>query len=321
LASPGQWSSIELRDLRVFLTLADELHFGRTADRLGISHSRVSQTIRLLETRMNTKLFDRSSRRVRLTAIGEQLQDRVMPALEQIQSAYAAVSELANDVSGTVRLGVQAHAYAGLEVIVETVRVFESRYPKCAVQLIDMGTERDPFERLRRGELDLMLARLPITAPDLIIGPTVSAEARVLAVARNHPLAGRAAVSVEDFADYVTTDTDLMPRELIESGSPPLTPTGRTVRRTKVASVAETAVRVATGELIHPTVPSFFKRFSDFGLIAVPISDLPASNCALTWLRGSTGSKVEAFARAASDALKADDVARRVGSHAPSTAP
>jgi len=108
-------------------------------------------------------------------------------------------------------------------------------------------------------------------------------------------------VSVEDLADYTTTDTDLMPRALIDSASPPLTPTGRAIRRTKVMSVVETALRVATGELIHPTVPSFFTRFSHFGLVGVPISDLPESNCALIWLRANSSLKVGAFALTATD--------------------
>lgn len=58
-------AGIELRDIRTFLTLAEELHFGRAGERLGVSPSRVSQTIRTLETRIGGRLFERSSRRVR----------------------------------------------------------------------------------------------------------------------------------------------------------------------------------------------------------------------------------------------------------------
>jgi DNA-binding transcriptional LysR family regulator len=281
--------------------LADELHFGRTAEKLGITHSRVSQTINQLEMRMNAKLFERSSRHVRLTPIGQQLQERIGPALAQIQGAYAELAELTNGVVGTLRLGIQAHAFAGLAQMVEIVRVFEDRHPKCLVRVADIGTSPDPFEWLRRGELDIMLARLPIDAPDLVVGPTVSTEPRVLAVASSHPLAGRSSVSIEDLADYSTTYTDQMPPALMNAGCPPRTRAGRPMQRTTVMSVVETALRVATGELIHPTVPSFFTRFSHFGLVGVPIDDLPESHCALIWLRSNSSLKVEAFCLAAAD--------------------
>ncbi|MGH2805599.1 MAG: LysR family transcriptional regulator, partial [Thermoleophilaceae bacterium] len=74
------WESVELRDIRAFLVLADELHFGRTAERLGLTQSRVSQTIRTLEARLGGPLFERTSRRVRLTALGERLRDAAEPA-------------------------------------------------------------------------------------------------------------------------------------------------------------------------------------------------------------------------------------------------
>ncbi|MFE4462365.1 LysR family transcriptional regulator, partial [Nocardia tengchongensis] len=64
---------IELRDIEIFLTLSDELHFGRTAERLYISQARVSQVIRKIETQVGGKLFERSSRNVALTPIGRRL--------------------------------------------------------------------------------------------------------------------------------------------------------------------------------------------------------------------------------------------------------
>ena len=66
------FESLELRDIRVFLAVAEELHFGRAAERVGLTSSRVSQTVRLLETRVGGRLFERTSRRVKLTPLGEQ---------------------------------------------------------------------------------------------------------------------------------------------------------------------------------------------------------------------------------------------------------
>ena len=74
------WSEVELSEIRVFLGLAEELHFGRTAERLHITPSYASQLIRRLETRLGGRLFDRTSRRVRLTPLGERLLVTLGPA-------------------------------------------------------------------------------------------------------------------------------------------------------------------------------------------------------------------------------------------------
>src|SRR5712691_739884 len=74
------WRDVDLRELRIFLVLAGELHFGRTAQRLGISQPGVSEAVRVLESRLGVKIFDRTSRRVRLTPAG--------PALSRLIAAF-----------------------------------------------------------------------------------------------------------------------------------------------------------------------------------------------------------------------------------------
>lgn len=86
---------MELREIEIFLVLAEELHFGRTAERMYLSQSRVSQVIRAMETRAGGRLFERTSRQVRLTPLGEQLRDRLRSPYDQINCAFAAVREVA----------------------------------------------------------------------------------------------------------------------------------------------------------------------------------------------------------------------------------
>jgi len=99
------WRDVELRELRIFLTLADELHFGRTAKRLGISQPGVSEAVRVLESRLGVKVFDRTSRRVRLTPAGEALRRNLEPALAAVDQALADTSELSVAVRGLLRIG------------------------------------------------------------------------------------------------------------------------------------------------------------------------------------------------------------------------
>src|SRR5262245_55363058 len=99
------WQDLELRELRIILMLADELHFGRTAERLGISQPGVSETVRVLESRLGVKVFDRTSRRVRLTPAGEGLKRSLVPALAALDRALAETSDLSHAVRGLLRVG------------------------------------------------------------------------------------------------------------------------------------------------------------------------------------------------------------------------
>ncbi len=96
---------VELREIRVFLTVAEELHFGRAAERLQINRSRVSQIINTLEARIGGRLFERTSRRVRLTPLGEETQIKITPVYEQLQQVLEETREAAAGVTGTPRIG------------------------------------------------------------------------------------------------------------------------------------------------------------------------------------------------------------------------
>src|ERR1019366_8474637 len=248
------WPAIDPREIRVFLTLAEELHFGHTADRLGVTHSRVNQVIRTLESHVGGRLFDRTSRHVTLTPLGRELQQRMISSYEQMQRAYLDVREMATGVAGTLRLGIP-HFAGVCPHFSEILKVYEARHPGAHVQVIETGFERDQFEWLRRDEIDLLAMRLPVSDPEVVIGPVLSREERVLAVATDHPLAERSSVSVEDLADYTTTDIPGFSREVMDAYSPPRTPSGRPIRRAAVRSVTEVMTRVAAGEVVHPTLP------------------------------------------------------------------
>lgn len=295
-------SSLELREIRVFLTLAEELHFGRAAGRLGITPVRVSQTIQTLEARIGARLFDRTCRQVRVTPLGEQLQRAIASGYDQLRRAWEDIHELATGVTGTLRLGTYAYVATGPQLM-EVIKAFETRHPDCKVQVTETGLDPAQFDRLHHDQLDLIAMRTPLNDPDLTIGPTLTREARVLVVAADHPLAAHRSVSVEDLADYTTTDVAGAPREIMETFSPPRTPSGRPIRRTSLNSIPEAAVRAATGELVHPTVSSFLTSYQHPGLVAVPIRDLPPATTALVWARANHSIKIQAFARAAADVL------------------
>lgn len=295
---------VELREIEVFLTLAEELHFGRTAERLHLTTSRISQVVRVLETRVGGALFDRTSRRVRLTPLGEQLQRDVGPLYEAIDAAFARVREAAQGVAGTLRLGMYTPVSGGPH-LVEIIKTFEARYPSCRVELIETGLVTDQLDWLRREALDLMATRLPVHDPDLTIGAVLSREERILVTAADHPLAGRDSVSVEDLGDYVLPDVPTMPPETMAAFVPSTTPSGRPIRRRTVRSVSEAVTLIALGETVHPTVASFLHHHRHPGIVAVPLTGMPPSESGLVWLTEHRSARITAFAETATKVIDA----------------
>jgi DNA-binding transcriptional LysR family regulator len=304
------WATVELREIRVFLMVAEELHFGRAADRLGVTPSRVSQTIRTVETRVGGRLFDRTSRRVRLTPLGEEFLHRIGPAFERMQRAFDETRDIATGVAGDLRLGMYTPVNGGPHLS-EIIKTFETRYPACRVVVTDTSARRDQLAWLRRDEVDLLAMRLPVSDPAMTLGPVLSREPRVVAVAVDHPLGARGSVDLDELADHPLSDVPTLPLGLKESFLPARTPAHRPLRRTVVQSLTEALTRVASGELVHATVPSFIDHYHRHpGVVAVPIRDMPPSETALVWLGSRRSAKIEAFARTAADVREAHDVSR-----------
>jgi len=308
------WSAVELREIRVFLTLAEEMHFGRTAQRLHLTPSRVSQILRELEAKLGAQLVHRTSRRVELTAPGERLRDAVGGAHEQLMSALEESSGQVGAES-TIRLALLANAMAGPQ-LPAIASAFQRRNPTCRIE-VSRAPYGDAFGCLSRGDIDLLVTWLPHGRPDLVVGPTLVREQRVLAVAQDHPFASRAGVSVEDIADYrVVPIEEVWPRELAEAWIPRKTPSGRLIRRLDVpfgqmaqSNAAQLRPQmdwwISSGEIVHPTVPSGHARLSP-DLVYVPITDMPPLRRVLVRRRRMPVPAARDFIRVAQEVLRAE---------------
>ncbi len=295
------WETIQLREIRVFLALADELHFGRAAERLGLTQSRVSQSLRELEAKLGESLVHRTSRRVALTAAGERFLANVDPAHRQLAAVLERASHDGGEIEGTVRIGLPNGVPGGAR-LVELIKAFEERHPGCDVDVKEL-TLSSRFEPLRHGDVDLMASRLPLRQPDLVVGPTLSREPRVLAVATDHPLGGRAEVTTEDIADYEVVDvTGMIPTELEGVLIPERSLSGRPMkrRRLKHHDWSELVTMIARGKIVHPT---FAGQFAHPGIRCVPITDLPMWTSALVWRRRDSGRWLRAFVEVAESVL------------------
>ena len=293
-----------MRHLRAFLMVAEELHFGRAADRMRVSPSRVSQLVRALETVIGAALFERTSRRVALTPIGERLRSRVQPACNELSQAVDDLRNNTDGLSGELRLGVVLATNGGPH-LPEIIGLFEARHPACRIVVSEIAWT-DPLGPLRRGEVDLTAIRFPLRQPDLVVGPVLTTDTRALAVADDHPLAGRSSVCVEDLADYeVAAGTSAVPPELIEALIPRTTPSGRPIARRAVAGSVQTLAMVARGEIVHATVASLPDYMSYPGITYIPIVDLPPCDAGLVWRASEETPAIRAFAAVAHEVVAA----------------
>lgn len=218
---------LERLELEAFLTLADELHFGRTAERLCVTTSRISQTIQKLERRIGAPLFEHNSRIVRLTPLGKQLRDELRPAYDQIAASVIAASS-GRCVEQRITVGFSAPWCGNL--IVRAADAFRIRYPNAVVDIEEIQLV-DPLGRMRSGAVDLQLTEFPIVEPDITTGSIIFSEPRGLMVPEGHPFAVRESVSMEDLADatLVTIADERVPRYWMDCYFPRLTPSGRPI--------------------------------------------------------------------------------------------
>jgi DNA-binding transcriptional LysR family regulator len=187
---------MELRHLRYFLAVADELHFGRAAARLHIAQPPLSQQIRQLEAELGFPLFLRTQRRVRLTEAGAAFRDEARTLLERLEQAKAAAGRVARGEAGALAVGFVASATYGL--LPRLYRRFRERHPGVALTLDEMSTA-EQVEALRAGRIQLGLARPPV-GDDALQAELLADEALVAALPARHPLAARATLPLRALA-------------------------------------------------------------------------------------------------------------------------
>ena len=186
---------MEFRQLLYFVTVAEELHFGRAADRLHIVQPAVSQQIRRLEAELGTTLFDRSTRRVTLTIAGQRMLPEARAVLRAVQSARQSVAGIAAERAMTLRLGTSTGLGQRLPRVLAELR---ARLPDQAVELVGLPL-RERLTQTAGGGLDAALIRGVASHPGLRLLP-VWEDLLVVALPTTHPLARQPLVALSQLA-------------------------------------------------------------------------------------------------------------------------
>ncbi|GAA2470367.1 LysR family transcriptional regulator [Streptomyces longisporus] len=182
---------MELRQLTYFVTVAEELHFGRAAERLHIVQSAVSMQIQRLERELGAELFDRTPRRVRLTAAGERLLPEAREVLAAADRARAAVAPPPG-----LRIGTSTGLGTHLDRV---LTAFARRAPDVPVELFSLPVA-ERLARVAGGQLDAAFVRAVEPVPGVRVLP-LWPDPLVAALPATHPLAGRAEIGIEELAE------------------------------------------------------------------------------------------------------------------------
>jgi DNA-binding transcriptional LysR family regulator len=185
---------IELRHLKYLLAVAETLHFSKAAARLGIAQPPLSQQIRNLEQLVGHRLFDRTTRGVRLTLAGQLLADRARTTIEKIHDDIAQVRRLGRGEEGTLTVG-----FSGSVMFTElpaAIQKFRDRYPKVELRLHEMWTAAQ-IPALLQGTLDLAFMR-DCDPTDGVQTTTLLREPYIAVLPAGHALAGKRSLNVSD---------------------------------------------------------------------------------------------------------------------------
>lgn len=190
---------MELRYLRYFVAVAEELHFSRAAERLGISQPPLSQQIRALETELGTRLLTRTNRRVELTEAGRLFLHEATEILARTERASRLVSRVGRGETGQLRIGFTTSVPL-TATLPQTLMRYRQRYPDVDLRMHELNSQRQ-ITPLLEGDLDIGIMR-PATLPDGLEAFTLIREPLVAVVNEQGPFGGSdAALSLEQLAD------------------------------------------------------------------------------------------------------------------------
>lgn len=272
---------VELRLLRYFVAVAEELHFGRAARRLFLSQPSLSEQIRKLEKDIGTPLFARDRRGVTLTPAGQALLD---PARRVLSSA-AELPALARGAAGDGTLSIGFVPYARGRLLPRLVDAFHRTGPSARVTVHAGGDSLEVFDDLRSGQIDVGILRNPVTAPWLQV-ITLAVEPFYAAMSVSNPLARKERIRLDELASEKFA---LFPRDLNPGAHDHLmtffteagfTPTiGQASRR-----MDESLVFVASGSGVGMFPRSVADTVAEQSVVFRPITDpTPTVEIVLGW--------------------------------------
>lgn len=279
---------LDLRKIRYFMAVAEQLNFGRAAQSLHIAQPVLSRQIRALEDELKVQLFTRDKRVTALTPAGEQLLADAAPLLAGAEALRRRVGRAAR--------GPNTFTVAFMPGLIVTpaLRAFGRAHPDLAVEVLRTGWD-EQTEVLRDGRADISYARLPADRAGVSTAPLFT-EPRGAVLPAGHRLADKQEIHLADLAE----DTLLQPHEIVPEWRT-LVADARTRLLPPTLTVEEKLEHIAAGEgiIILPQSIAMYYRRPD--IVYVPITDIDDNQVVLAWDSTRRSTLVRDFVRAATE--------------------
>jgi DNA-binding transcriptional LysR family regulator len=290
---------VELRQLHLFVTLAEELHFRRAAEQAHIAQPALSDHIRRIERELGVQLFERTSHYVRLTDAGRLFLHETRKALVQVDRAVEVAQCAARGELGALRVGLGG--LVGSEITSRLLRTFSSRYPAVRLTLreAELG---DPSAGLHGCEVDVAVLRLPVDRQDRLELTVLLSESAVAIMADDHPLVGRGAVPMQELArsPFVAAPTSAGVTRDFWLGEPDADGRSREIAA-EARTVEELLETIAASDAVA-LVPASSQRFhARPGIAFANVPDVAPSVVAVARRRGDQSPLARAFAGLAAE--------------------
>jgi len=281
---------VELQQLRCFIAVADELHFGHAAQQLNMLPSALGRYIKLLEEDLGTRLLTRSTRNVSLTEHGALFLPEAREIVSRADEVQKRFQTLARQNAGKLRIG--AIDSASISLIPHILHHFRERWPDVEIGFLEDKSSR-LLPKLKTGRLDLIFIRPTGVMDSAFESQFLFYEDVVLAVADNHPLAQKSEISVDDLRDVAL----IVPEKRVRPHSYDLTlslfdDAGFKPRLIQIADEKQTIINMVAAELGVAIMPRWVKRMAALNIKFIPIgkgyenirSKLPMS---AVWVKGA----------------------------------
>jgi DNA-binding transcriptional LysR family regulator len=285
---------MDVGQLRAFLAVAEELHFGRAAERLHIAQPPLSRTIKALERELRTSLFDRNTRSVKLTASGQALIGPAREVLDALRRAEDSVRSAEEGEVGLVRI-----AFAGLSthgLVARLARAVRSQRPGIQLELSSQNFAQPAMKKLVQGETDIALGRWDVIPTD-VSAQVVMADSLVVALPDTHQLAGAQQLSIGQLADdsFVSLpqhEGSVLPDRLRRLAGA----NGFVADIVQIAPDTQTALALVSAEVgCHLTLASVASNASDPHVAFIPIDEsAPDVDLRAAWRTDNSGPALQA---------------------------
>jgi DNA-binding transcriptional LysR family regulator len=303
---------LELRHLRYFLAVAEELNFSRAAERLHIAQPALSAQIRVLETQLGCELFARTTRKVELTPAGALLLADAREIVARADEAEAKVVAVSRGQQGLLRVGFAAHG-AG-ETGTAIFRRFADEFPAVETELVESTTIDEIQQAVHDRETDVAFAWVPILYEDLLSAP-LAVERKLVALTASHRLARLDEVPTRELeSEPIVGPWGDVPEEMLAFWYEPFRPDGRRVDDLYAKTVDESLSFVARGLAVY-CVPESIERFYPRPEVVFrPIAGVEPAQIVVVWRRDAQSTAVESFVQvtrsvvAERDAIQSDSL-------------